>query len=107
MAREKEGFVEPFGREDESSDDPAEEPVSRTYAFRLARPEAAPTEDEESSDESVAAPLNGAERKRARTVGDVWESRYAGSAEVGGVHGARVTVVEGGQGKVKPLFRWM
>lgn len=94
--------------EDEWSDHPfAEDPVRRTYAFQLARPEVAPTEDEESSDESVATPLSGAERKRVRTVGDVWESTYTGSAEAGGVHAAKVTVVEGGQGKVKPLFRWM
>ena len=92
----------------ESDADFPDEPRGRVYDFQLARLETDATEDEGSSDESIVAPRVGDAGSRwARTVSDVFESGYVGSVEAGGLHGARVTVVEGGQGKAKPLFRWM
>ena len=93
----------------ESDADFVDEKRSRVYGFQLARPgETEATEDEGSSDEFIVTPRVGEVGARwARTVSDVCESGYVGSGESGGLHGAKVTVVEGGQGKAKPLFRWM
>lgn len=102
-----------YGSDSDSSDEFGidyleDEPQRRAYAFQIPRPEPEATEDKESSDESIVPPrLPDSMAWQARTVSDVYKSRYTRSSQPDGVYRARVTVVEGRNSKVKPLFKWM